>query len=215
MEKYGKDYLGLLALAGGIITLDQLTKHLVRANMAFNEIWSPWDWLTPYARIVHWKNTGAAFGMLQDFSIVFTVLSTLVSLAIIYYYPQIPRRDWPLRLAMGMQLGGAVGNLIDRLYHSFGVESTGNLIERLRQGYVTDFISVGDFPVFNVADACISMSVVVLLLGLWYQGRQQKRLAAQKAGEGAVLGVLEEYTETSAGTMGEGRVETQPVAEEK
>jgi len=87
-----------------------------------------------------------------------TVLAIVVAIAIVYYYPQVPRADWPLRLAMGMQLGGAMGNLIDRL----------------TQGFVTDFISVGNFPVFNVADSSISMGVAILLFGMWFKERGLK-----------------------------------------
>lgn len=167
MKKYLKDYLYLLVLAALIVGFDQGTKYLVRLNLEIGEIWSPWTWLTPYARIVHWKNTGAAFGILQDFGKVFTVLAVLVSFAILYYFPQVPPQDWPLRLAMGMQFGGAIGNLLDRL----------------TLGYVVDFVSVGEFPVFNVADASISMGVVALLLGVWIKERQQKRLALAQAAD--------------------------------
>jgi signal peptidase II len=158
LKKTIQDYSFLLALAGLVVVLDQWTKSLVRANLTFQEIWSPWQWLTPYVRIVHWKNSGAAFGMLQDFSLVFTILAIIVSLVILYYFPQVPRQDWSLRLAMGLQLGGALGNLVDRL----------------TQGFVTDFISVYNFPVFNVADASISVGVAILVLGVWLKERGQK-----------------------------------------
>lgn len=151
-------YTYLLLVSGLVIVLDQWTKALVRANLDFQDIWSPWPWLTPYARIVHWKNTGAAFGMLPGFGDVFTILAVIVAIAILYYFPQVPRQDWPLRLAMGLQLGGAVGNLIDRL----------------TIGWVTDFVSVGSFPVFNVADASISTGVVILILGVWWKDRQPR-----------------------------------------
>ncbi len=156
MKQIVKDYLGLGLLAGVIVALDQWTKALVEANIAFGEFWSPWTWLTPYARIVHWKNTGAAFGILQNFGGVFTILAIIVAAAILYYYPQVPREDRILRLAMGLQLGGALGNLVDRV----------------TQGYVTDFISVGNFAVFNIADASISSGVAVLILGIWLKDRQ-------------------------------------------
>jgi signal peptidase II len=107
---------------------------------------------------VHWKNSGAAFGILQGFGDVFTVLAILVAIAIIYYFPQVPRQDWTLRLAMGLQLGGALGNLIDRV----------------TQGSVIDFISIGTFPVFNVADSSISVGVAILILGLWFKERGSK-----------------------------------------
>jgi len=129
---------------------------MVRANLNFGEIWPQGHWITPYARLVHIRNTGAAFGMLQSFGGVFTVLSVVVSIAIIYYFPRLPREDWLLRLALSLQLGGAIGNLIDRL----------------TQGYVTDFVSLGGFAVFNVADASISIGVALLVLDLWLRERK-------------------------------------------
>ncbi len=153
-----RDYISLLLLAGTIIALDQWTKSIVRTQLAFGDTWVPWDWLEPYARIVYWHNSGAAFGFGQNLSLLFTILPFIVVAAILVYYHQIPRSDWPLRIALGLQLGGAVGNLIDRL----------------TIGYVTDFISVGTFPVFNVADSSISIGVVVLLVGMWIMERKQK-----------------------------------------
>ena len=153
-------YLQLFSVAGLIIALDQWTKWLVRANIPFTETWLPrgLEWLEPYARIVYWHNSGAAFGMFQNGGMVFTILAFLVIGAIIYYYPHVEAGDWTLRLALAMQLGGAAGNLIDRL----------------TLGFVTDFISVGNFPVFNVADASISVGVVILLLGVWWSERRAK-----------------------------------------
>ena len=136
----------------------------MRSQLGFAERWAPWDWLEPYVRIVNWHNTGSAFGMFQGYGIVFTALAILVAGAIIFYYPQVPREEWPLRIALGMQLGGAVGNLIDRL----------------TRGFVTDWFSVGKFPVFNVADASISMGVVVLVVGMWILERRQKGLTNQE-----------------------------------
>jgi signal peptidase II len=111
---------------------------------------------------VHWYNTGAAFGMFKDASMILTVLAFIVIGAILFYYPQVSRDDWSLRLALSMQLGGAIGNLIDRL----------------TIGHVTDFISVGNFPVFNVADASISVGAVVLFLGVWIQERAERKREA-------------------------------------
>jgi signal peptidase II len=159
LKKYASNYLFLLIIGGAVIALDQWTKSLVRANLAIRETWVPWEWLAPYARIVHWQNTGAAFGMFQGFNLVFSVLAVIVSIVILYYFPQVPRRDWPLRVAMGLQLGGAIGNLIDRVVY----------------GTVTDFISVGNFAVFNVADASISVGVAVLILGMWLKDRQERK----------------------------------------
>ena len=160
-------YWGILTIAAVIVVLDQWTKWLVRTNIPAGESWLPDSllWLSPYARIVHWYNRGAAFGMFQQGNMVFTVLAFIVIGAILYYYPQISRADWPLRLALSMQLGGAIGNLIDRI----------------RIGHVTDFISVGRFPVFNVADSSITVGCIVLLLGVWWQERASKKDQVQAA----------------------------------
>src|SRR5512134_3375608 len=155
-----RNYWTIFTIAAVIVVLDQWTKWWVRTNIPAGETWLPdsLQWLSPYARIVHWYNRGAAFGMFQQGNMVFTVLAFIVIAAIIYYYPQISRADWPLRLAMSMQMGGALGNLIDRL----------------TIGHVTDFISVGKFPVFNIADSSITVGVIVLLLGVWWQERAER-----------------------------------------
>ena len=167
MKRVFEKYWFIFTIAVVIVALDQWTKWLVRTNIAPGESWLPDSlaWLSPYARIVHWYNQGASFGMFQEGNMVFTVLAFIVIAAIIYYYPKIENADWPLRLAMSMQLGGAAGNLIDRLAF----------------GHVTDFISIGSFPVFNVADSSISVGCVVLLLGVWWQERLAKKQKMQAA----------------------------------
>lgn len=154
-------YWQIVGIAVVIVALDQWTKGLVRANIPLGGSWLPesWEWLSPYARIVHWYNTGAAFGMFKEASMVFTVLAFLVIGLILYYYPHVEQADWSLRIAMSMQLGGASGNLIDRL----------------TIGHVTDFISVGKFPVFNVADASITIGAAVLFLGVWMMEIAERR----------------------------------------
>ena len=164
MESKIKDYALLFGVAGVSVAFDQWTKWWVRENIAFGGEWLPdWlTWLSPYARLVHWYNSGAAFGMFQNGNLVFTILAFLVIGTIIYYFPHAEPDDWTLKLAMGLQLGGAMGNLIDRLL----------------MGKVTDFISVGAFPVFNIADASISVGVAILLLGIWLKEREEKSKAA-------------------------------------
>lgn len=149
-------YALLVPVAGLIILLDQWTKTVVENNLGFNESWMPVTWLESFVRIVHWKNTGAAFGIGQNLNWFFMFLSVVIILAIVYYFPFIPDSDMYFRAALSMQLGGAVGNLVDRV----------------TQGYVTDFISVGRFPVFNVADSSITLGVGVLLLGMWLEERR-------------------------------------------
>lgn len=184
LKKYLQSYAFLFSIAGLIILLDQWTKYLVRSNLEFTEAWSPWEWLAPYARIVHWKNTGAAFGMLQNFNLVFAGLAVVISLAIIYYYPRVDKSEWPLRIALAMQMGGALGNLVDRI----------------TQGYVTDFISVGRFAVFNIADASISVGVAVLVVGVWLKDRQEAKKARSAAASTAAEPVQEEHPQVEEQT---------------
>jgi signal peptidase II len=148
IKDYFPDYAFLLSIAGAIILFDQLTKNFVRARLEIGEIWAPIAELGRYARIVHWKNTGAAFGLFQGGSLLFTLLAIVVTIGILNFYPIIPRSDRFLRTAIALQLGGAVGNLVDRL----------------TIGHVTDFVSVLNFPVFNVADASISIGLVLILI---------------------------------------------------
>ncbi len=153
-------YFLFFGVAGISIALDQWTKWWVRTNIEFAGQWLPeWlAWLSPYARFVHWYNSGAAFGMFQNGNLVFTILAFIVIGALVYYFPQAEQEDWTLKLAMGLQLGGATGNLIDRLL----------------MGKVTDFISILRLPVFNIADASITVGVLVLLLGVWINERREK-----------------------------------------
>jgi len=158
-----QDYYFLGAISGAIILLDQVTKFLVRTYLPVNGIWAPWDWLMPYARLFHTQNTGVAFGMFQGANLIFAVLAVIVSAAIIYYFPRVAKSDWTLRVALSMQLAGAVGNLIDRIF----------------VGQVTDFISVGRFAIFNIADSSITIGVIILLVGVWLQERKAKEKPAE------------------------------------
>ena len=158
LKKVLRNYLILLPISGLIVFADQVTKDIIRTKLAYGEIWSPWNWLTPYARIVHWFNTGVAFGLFQDKGMFFTILAVVIAIAILFYYPRLTEREWLLRIALAMQFGGAVGNLIDRLV----------------VGHVTDFISVGNFPVFNIADACITVGVGIMILSLWLDDKNEK-----------------------------------------
>lgn len=152
-----QNYAKLFLMAGSVLVLDQLAKNWVRANLALGEVWMPWSWLAPYARIVNWHNDGAVFGLFQGKGDIFMVLAVVVVALIIYYFPRISEDEWPLRLAMGLQLGGALGNLVDRIQF----------------GYVTDFLSVGKFWVFNIADASVTLGAGVLLLMLVFEQRKE------------------------------------------
>ena len=145
-------YLSLAVVAGTVIILDQVTKDWVRDHLALGESWRPFSWLPDYVRIVNWHNSGSAFGLFQGGGGIFAILAVIVTLMIIFYFPRLQRGDWALRVAMGLQLGGALGNLLDRLQH--------NLM-------VTDFVAIGSFPVFNVADTAITFGVIILFISIW------------------------------------------------
>ncbi len=167
MKKILKNYIVLVLISVVIISLDQWTKMLVRANLGLGEMWNPWPWLSPYARIIHWYNTGVAFGMFQDKGMLFTILNSIIALLIFIFYPRLSEGDWFLKIALSMQFGGAIGNLIDRI----------------TIGHVTDFISVGNFAVFNVADASVTVGVGVMILGLWIQDKREKEKKTMDDGQ--------------------------------
>jgi len=169
LKKILKTYWLLIVVVGLIIALDQITKSAIRANIPLGGSWMPVKWLAPFFRFVNWENTGAAFGLFKSGGLVFGVLAVIVSIVIVIYYPQIPENERFMRIAIGMQMGGALGNLIDRIFY----------------GPVTDFIAVGNFPVFNIADSSITVGVGILMLALWISEKREKQasLAAQNKPE--------------------------------
>jgi signal peptidase II len=131
-------------VAALVIALDQLTKALVRHNLGFGESWPDERWLV---KVTHITNSGAAFGILQGQGAFLTVTAFVGMAAIVFYYAFPPLEHGLLRAALGLQLGGAIGNLIDRL----------------RFGEVTDFIQFPHYPAFNVADSSISVGLIVIV----------------------------------------------------
>jgi len=133
------------AAALSILALDQASKEMVRTFMDHGETW-PDGWPV---RLHYVTNTGAAFGILKD-QTGFLIVTTIIGLAAIYLYYRNPPFDHLVApVAIGMMLGGAIGNLVDRL----------------RLGRVTDFIDFPFWPSFNVADSSIVIGIAILLLG--------------------------------------------------
>jgi signal peptidase II len=168
-KKPRNQYSILLIVVTLIVAFDQWTKWLVRKNLSLNTSWLPdsLDWLSPYARITYIQNKGASFGMFQDGKVVLSILAVLVILGAIYYVLTVDFADGWMLTAAGLYIGGAIGNLIDRL----------------TIGSVTDFVSVGTFYIFNVADASINISVAMLLLVLWIHERRKPNMTTQTEGE--------------------------------
>ncbi|MPZ49383.1 MAG: signal peptidase II [Dehalococcoidia bacterium] len=135
--------LPFFAVALGVLALDQLTKSLVRNGLAIGESWPSESWLV---KITHVTNSGAAFGILQGQGVFLTITAFVAIGAIAFYYAFPPLEHGLLRLALGLQLGGAVGNLLDRL----------------RFGEVTDMFHFPHYPAFNIADSSIVVGLVAI-----------------------------------------------------
>jgi signal peptidase II len=143
-------FLGLAAL---VVVIDQTTKRLAEDKLEKAGVRSiPIPVVGDYLRFTYVENRGAAFGLLQDQTAFFVFVGILVVGVIAASYRYLPRSGFRLHLALGLQLGGAIGNLIDRV----------------RQGYVVDFVDFGYhsnwWPVFNVADSAIVVGVALLAL---------------------------------------------------
>ncbi len=164
-----KEYSIFLLVIFAVVALDQWTKWLVRKSIPLNTSWLPesLNWLSPYARITYIQNSGSSFGMFQNGKIFLTILAALVIIGAIYYVLTMESADIWLLVTAGLYIGGAIGNLIDRL----------------AIGSVTDFVSVGTFYIFNVADASINISVAMLLLILWIHERRKPNMTTPTEGE--------------------------------
>ncbi len=160
-------FLFLVAIV--VIVLDQSSKYLVETRMPLNTTYAPIPGLDSFFRITHVSNTGAAFGLFTQGGALFMLVAAVVSAVIILYNFSLPRDYFLLRVALGLQLGGALGNLIDRI----------------RQGHVTDFLDFGPWPVFNLADTSIVAGVVILGVLMLLEQRREGAAAAlpEKGGQ--------------------------------
>jgi len=141
-----RQLLFLLVVAGAIFLADQASKALVLTNLGFGQSWNPIGPIKPFVNITLIANTGAAFGLIPGGGLFFTMVAAVVAAFILAYYRSLPAEAALLRWALGLELGGALGNLADRL----------------RYGYVLDFINFNFWPVFNLADSCIVIGMVMI-----------------------------------------------------
>ncbi len=160
---FGEKLLPFLITAV-VLGLDQLTKYLVETRIPLYGYWAPIPGLENIIRFTHTANSGAVFGLFQGTGMFFAGLAFVVAGAIIYFNLTLPGRQWLLRLALGLQLGGALGNLVDRL----------------RQGHVTDFIDVGPWYIFNVADMAIVSGVILFAVVLLREAREESAKAKER-----------------------------------
>jgi signal peptidase II len=154
-----------------LIVLDQVSKLLIESWLPLNTSYQPFPAIGRFFQISHVSNTGAAFGLFPDSSNFFMVVAVIVSLVIVFYNWWLPGRHSWMRVALGMQLGGALGNFIDRI----------------RLGHVTDFLDFGPWPVFNLADLSIVSGVVLMAFLLLREGpeREPQGLTEEPARDGA------------------------------
>lgn len=131
-----------------IVFFDQLIKYLARLNFSIGESIT----LIPkFLSLTYVQNTGAGFGILRGFNFGLMIVSILVVGLIFYHYKQIKLKEKLLLFSTSFVLGGAIGNLIDRLFY----------------GFVTDFISFSFWPAFNVADSFITLGGIGLAIYFW------------------------------------------------
>jgi signal peptidase II len=149
-----KERLPYLLLAAATLLLDRWTKVLIRSRFDLNESVSVID---GFFNITYVRNTGVAFGIFDPIaspakSVLLSAFTAFAALAVITYSARSPVRNRLLQLALGLILGGALGNLYDRLAY----------------GYVVDFLELyagsWHWPSFNVADSAITCGVVLLAL---------------------------------------------------
>ena len=142
-------FLGVAAI---VLVVDQVSKYIVASSLSVGGMWNPIAFLRPLFTITHVTNTGAAFGLFQDQGTLFSIVAILVVAGILVFYRHLPPDRFWLRVSLGLQLGGAVGNLLDRV----------------RLGSVVDFIDFKIWPVFNLADLAIVMGVAILAFYLMF-----------------------------------------------
>ena len=139
----------LFVVAAVIVAIDQATKYMVTSLMELGESILV---INNFLYITYVRNPGAAFGMLPYKTLFFVIITAVVVAFIIFYYRTLTDDHFWLRLGLAMQLGGAIGNLIDRL----------------RGGYVIDFINFTVLPpVFNIADSAIVVGIGIFIIAFW------------------------------------------------
>lgn len=158
-----------MGTAAAVVLLDQLTKGWIERNLPLYESIVPFPALGDFFTITHFTNTGAAFGLFRDQNILFVAIAAVVVLSIIVYSRYLPHDKLLVQIALGLQLGGAAGNMIDRI----------------RLGHVTDFLFFRKLPIvnqpwpaFNVADMAIVSGVILLALFILTYKEPQPQVAS-------------------------------------
>ncbi|MFC1960098.1 signal peptidase II [Chloroflexota bacterium] len=152
-----RKWLIFFGVAAVIVVLDQFTKTLVANNMLVYEQWMPLEFIRPHFTITYVQNTGAAFGIFQNGNLFFIVVGFIVVGFVLFFFAQLPEHSsWTLYATLGLMLGGALGNLTDRL----------------TRGFVVDMFDAKFWPVFNIADSAIVVGAILLVLLMWLEERR-------------------------------------------
>ncbi len=146
------------------LAADQATKMIVRDSLAIGESWPR----EGFFRFTHGVNSGTAFGLFPDQTLLLTIASVIAIGFIVYYYHAHGGGGWLSQLNVGLLLGGAFGNLIDRVI----------------AGRVTDFIDVGPWPIFNIADSCITVGIALLIGTMLLSGGDEAKPTESDAADG-------------------------------
>lgn len=131
----------------GVLAMDQVAKFIVQSNMIEGQSTPVIDGIF---HLTYVRNPGAAFGIFPDRTSFFILVTLLVIIIVVFFYRQIPREKILMRMALGLMVGGALGNLLDRI----------------RLGRVVDFFDFQVWPVFNIADMAVVFGVGILILEL-------------------------------------------------
>ena len=154
----------LLTTLPTVLVADQLTKLFIRSNFFLGQSWPQEGFL----RITYVTNTGTAFGLLRN-QTLFLIFASIIALGFLVYFYRTQAIVRPmLRLSIGLQLGGAVGNLLDRV----------------TVGAVVDFFYVGWWPIFNLADSSIVVGMTILVVTLLFFDKSPENKTAPGSNEG-------------------------------
>jgi len=159
MRSHRRTIVLLLVTAAVVVALDQITKAIVVSRLRDGESVRALD------GVLHWtlqRNPGSAFGLFQHIPIVFTILSAGIALGILVASPRIRARA--TAFSLGLVLGGAAGNLIDRIVRPPAVF----------RGHVIDFIDFRVWPVFNLADSAVVVGAILLAIASTIADRRAK-----------------------------------------
>lgn len=141
-----------------VVALDQLTKAVISQTLGQPDAVHSIEVIGNWVRLSYTTNSGAAFGMFQSGTIVFTIIAIVAVPILLLARSYVADRSWWITVIFGMMAGGALGNLLDRV----------------RMGHVVDFIDVGignlRWPSFNVADSSFVVGVILLAVYLSFTG---------------------------------------------